>query len=156
MMKHCRLIAFALALLLCLCAPAVADEPIEYRAGDYRYVLLADGTAEIVAYTGLASGMTLPAELDGYKVTSIGEKAFASKKLSSIIIPEGITSIGDGAFFSCASLTSVTIPDSVVHVGANPFADCSSLNSIRVSPSHPVLATIDGVLFNKTAKELIC
>ena len=51
MMKHCRLIAFALALLLCLCAPAVADEPIEYRAGDYRYVLLADGTAEIVAYT---------------------------------------------------------------------------------------------------------
>ena len=41
-------------------------------------------------------------------------------------------------------------------MGANPFAYCEQLTNIQVSPNHPVFATIDGVLFNKTEKKLVC
>ena len=42
-------------------------------------------------------------------------------------IPDGVTSIGDSAFYNCRSLTSVTIPDSVTSIGYSAFYDCSSL-----------------------------
>ena len=54
-----------------------------------------------------------------------------------------------------AYLTEITIPDSVVSIGCNPFDACDSLDSIIISPEHPVLATIDNVLFEKPTKTLI-
>lgn len=53
-------------------------------------------------------------------------------------------------------MTSITIPDSVTTIGISPFANCSGLKRIIVSADHPTLATIDGVLFEKTTKTLIC
>ena len=52
---------------------------------------------------------------------------------SHLIIPQGVTSIGDGAFSLCKSLTSITIPNSVTSIGWNAFYGCESLNSIRIS-----------------------
>ena len=49
-----------------------------------------------------------------------------------VIIPDGVTSIGDGAFFYCSSLTSITIPNSVTSIGNYAFCDCSSLTSITI------------------------
>ena len=71
------------------------------------------------------------------------------------MLPEGLTSIGENAFAGCA-LKTVSIPDSLTHMGANPFKQRKNLTTIAVSPEHPVFATIDGVLFNKTEKKLIC
>ena len=57
-------------------------------------------------------------------VTSIGEYAFSGcTGLTSIAIPDGVTSIGDYAFSGCSSLTSVTIPDSVKNIGYGAFGD---------------------------------
>ena len=90
-------------------------------------------------------------------VTSIGDLAFSCCfKLTSVTIPDSVTSIGDWAFSFCHSLTSVTIPDSVTSIGANPFAHCSSLTLIAVSPDHPALAVLDGVLFSMADKRLVC
>ena len=50
---------------------------------------------------------------------------------------------------------SVIIPDSVTSMGVNPFIRCDDLTRIIVSPDHPVFATIDGVLFNKSEKKLV-
>ena len=68
-------------------------------------------------------------------VTSIGDYAFYSCGLNSIIIPNSVTDIGQGAFFSCNNLTNVTIPDSVISIGQSAFAYCSRLVSISIPDS---------------------
>ena len=135
-----KMFVLLLALLLCLPAAFVLTEKAEaakretFASGDYEYALLDDGTAEITGYSGKAESLEISSELDG----------------------KSVTAIGDRAFFSCSGLTSVTIPDSVTAIGSNPFQYCESLSDIRVSPDHPALATIDGVLFSKADKRLVC
>ena len=66
-------------------------------------------------------------------VTSIGDSAFyGCSSLTSVTIPEGVTSIGDSAFSGCSSLTSVTIPSSVTSIGGSAFSGCSSLTSVTI------------------------
>ena len=90
-------------------------------------------------------------------VTSIGDEAFAwCWSLTSIELPDSVTSIGDQAFYLCSALTSIELPDSVTSMGVNPFAGCGRLKNIQVSPEQPVFTVIDGVLFNKEEKSLIC
>lgn len=55
-------------------------------------------------------------------VTDVEKFAFARSGLESVVIPDGVTSIGDGAFYHCDSLTDVVIPDSVTEVGKHAFA----------------------------------
>ena len=76
--------------------------------------------------------------------------------LVNIEIQDGIKEIGDAAFSSCSKLVSVRIPDSVERIGKNPFDGCTDLNMITVSPDHPYLAVIDGVLFSKKDRRLVC
>ncbi len=61
-------------------------------------------------------------------VTTIGDGAFRDyTSLTSITIPDSVTTIGSSAFYNCTSLTSITIPDSVTAIGYNAFYDCTSL-----------------------------
>ena len=55
--------------------------------------------------------------------------------ITSVIISDGVTSIGYGAFYDCSSLTSVTIPNSVTSIGYRAFEDCSSLTSVTIGNS---------------------
>ena len=64
-------------------------------------------------------------------VTSIGKYAFSNcTNLANIIIPDSMTSIGRYAFYGCSSLASITLPDSVTSIGEGAFYDCTSLANI--------------------------
>lgn len=87
---------------------------------EFGYILLDDGTAEIVGYIGSKTTVNIPAEIDGYKVTSIRNGMFYGyTNLESVTLPDGLKNIGDGAFYDCTSLKSITIPASVTNIGYN-------------------------------------
>ena len=66
-------------------------------------------------------------------VTSIGDSAFSGcSGLTSITIPDSVTSIGDNAFYGCSRLTSITIPDSVTSIGNRAFSGCVSIRDVGV------------------------
>ena len=69
-------------------------------------------------------------------VTTIGNYAFYdTSSLSFITIPNSVTSIGDYAFYSCGQLFSVTIPDSVINIGNDTFSKCYNLTHITIGKS---------------------
>jgi hypothetical protein len=77
-------------------------------------------------------------DLSGSPLTTIGVESWAFLRctsLTSIIIPNGVTSIGDNAFFECTDLTGITIPNSVTSIGLGAFANCTSLASVTIPDS---------------------
>ena len=78
--------------------------------------------------TGLMTSITIPDS-----VTSIGGAAFLGcTGLTSVTIPDGVTSIDSSAFEGCTGLTSVIIPDSVESIGASAFSYCTGLISVTI------------------------
>lgn len=196
------------------------------RSGDFHYIILNDGTVEIVKYTGRTAMLKIPSKINGRAVTSIGQNAFwectfltevkisdsvtfiadyafyGCSGLAYIHIPGNVVSIGSGAFMNCdnaavlsispgvtsigklafsccGSVTEVTLPDTVSFLGVsafrgcesllsfsfpdsileiegNPLGACPKLTDIQVSADHPTLEIVDGVLFDKLKKQLIC
>lgn len=75
-------------------------------------------------------------------IDEIGNLAFSyCKSLTSVTIPDSVTSIGSSAFRECTSLASVTIPDSVTSIG-NAFGNCTSLADIYLHSTTPPTTNI--------------
>ena len=97
---------------------------------------LGDGTVEITGYAGNSATCVIPDEIDGKKVTKIGENAFRDRtELTSVTIPDGVTYIVDCAFFGCTSLETVTIPNSVINICSSAFRNCTSLKEVTIPAS---------------------
>ena len=105
-------------------------------AYDLTYELIDDNTHyEVSGYTGEPDNVVIPSTYDGKPVTSIGDRAFQHSDLTSITIPDGVTSIGQAAFSDCIRLTSIVIPDSVTSIGQGAFYFCGNLTSIVIPDS---------------------
>ena len=108
---------------------------------DSEGVLTISGSGDMHGYDHLGApwyGIRSPVKsaviADG--VTSIGDSAFFDcTSLTSVTIPDSVTSIGEYAFYDCTSLTSVTIPDSVTSIGDGAFSYCESLTSVTIPDS---------------------
>ena len=83
------------------------------EADNYQYGVLADGTAHITRYYGESSEITIPSEINGYKVTGLGEPdSFQNDNLTRINIPDSVTKIAASAFRRCDNLVCVKILNS--------------------------------------------
>ena len=105
--------------------------------GQWTYIV-ENGGATITASTATGD-VTIPSVLGGYAVKKVSEGnpvfGWGNNSVTSVVIPEGMTSIGGSAFNACLSLTSITIPNSVTSIGAAFVAGCSSLTSITIPNS---------------------
>ncbi|WP_117590435.1 leucine-rich repeat domain-containing protein, partial [Flavobacterium psychrophilum] len=77
-------------------------------------------------------------------VTTIGDESFARcSGLTSVTIPNSVTTIGDEAFADCSGLTSVTIPNSVTAIGEDAFYNCSRLTTVNCYITRPLVIHAD-------------
>ena len=104
------------------------------------YNIIDDGTGrKCVEVTGSSDGLNnvvIPRSVRNYEVIAIGKFAFyGCSGLTSLTIPNSVTSIGYYAFWGCSGLTSLTIPNSVTSIGYDAFKDCSGLTSLTIPNS---------------------
>lgn len=112
---------------------------------DFEFIL--NNTAVVVTnykYNGAAADVTIPSRYQGKPVTTIGHAAFFNSAVTSVTIPDSVTSISDEAFINCPKLTNISIPNSVTYIGFSAFSSCTSLKSITLPSS---LSFISGALF---------
>ena len=106
------------------------QDGVKYSVVDYG------STRECVEVAGLSEAsqvVVIPRSVGRYKVIAIGALAFRDcSGLTSVTIPESVTSIGADAFQDCSGLTSITIPESVTSIGEAAFSGCSSLTSVTI------------------------
>ena len=109
-------------------AQAAQFEDLEYTSS---------GTAVIITgYTGPGGAVSIPDTINGLPVASIEEWAFAGcAGLTSITIPDSVTSIGGEAFEGCTGLTNVVFGNSVTSIGWQAFYGCTGLTSITIPDS---------------------
>jgi hypothetical protein len=126
------------------------------KSGSFTHSLNEAGDGVIIMrYTGRKSGnIVVPDEINGLPVIGIGEgvfreikqvtlpaslkyigeRAFRGSPLTSIVIPEGVTDIGNEAFSNCAKLVSVALPESLKRTGHSVFKECASLVDVTIPP----------------------
>jgi len=122
--------------LLCLTFTS-AKADVTYSYNESSQTLTISGTGAMGDYEGMLSipwrnyrSSTKSIVIEN-GVTSIGNNAFSYfNQLTSVTIPTSVTSIGENAFYVCQNLTSVTIPTSVTSIGNNAFHACIGLASI--------------------------
>ncbi len=94
-------------------------------------------------------------EMEDYFYSSGPWKGYRSN-ISAVIISEGVTRIGDFAFYDCDNLTNVTISESVASIGDDVFRDCDNLTNIIVDENNPYYSSDGtGVLFDKEKTTLV-
>ncbi len=125
----CKMATLTLLVTAVLCCNLLLSEKDVYTVRaevDENGFDIQDGV--LVKYSGDATEVVIP---EG--VTAIGDEAFAyCDSLTSITIPEGVQTIGDEAFLDCDSLTSITISEGVQTIGDGAFCWCDSLTSITI------------------------
>ncbi|MBQ9899084.1 MAG: leucine-rich repeat protein [Ruminococcus sp.] len=105
----------------------------ESTSASFTYTVTGTAAA-ITGVTGAGTTLDIPAEIDGYTVTSIASQAFFGQdKLETVKLPETLVSIGDSAFAGCLSLTDIDLPDSVTTLGKSCFISCSALKTAELS-----------------------
>lgn len=110
--------------------PAVQDAANEQL---FDFAFTPDNTAVIVnnyKCKGTAADVTIPSCYKGKPVTAINNAAFPNSAVTSVTIPDSITSIPDAAFYNCGNLETIHIPVSVTSIGSYAFDDCPNLMTV--------------------------
>ena len=133
--KFCIIVlVLAIALFIAPISESKAEEEPDIKSsGDYEYIVLGDETACITKYKGEDEEVIIPEELNGIKVTGIGDLAFLYRE----------------------NLKEIKISNSVEKIENNAFYGCKNLLNIEISDDHPTLEFIDNALIYKPEKRLV-
>ena len=108
------------------------------QSGDWTYTVL-NGQATITGYTGAGGAVTVPSVVNGIPVVVFGNgwwpavfsgPDFSNGSVTSVTIPDSVTSITDKAFGNCYGLNSVTIGKGLTSIGREAFTNCDNLKSV--------------------------
>ena len=138
-------------IIFCAVLAAALSAQKSVQAADSDFVI--DEYGVLTEYTGSGGDVVIP---DG--VTGIGDNAFFyCSSLTSIEIPASVTSIGNSAFSGCDSLTGITIPANVTSIGSGVISGCSSLAEIQVEDGNTVYDSRGGsnAIIETTGNRLI-
>ena len=120
----------------------------------FTYVNHGD-SIEITGFDNSVSDVVIPSEIEGLPVTAISVGAFYLSAITSIEIPNTVTSIGEMAFLGCTSLKSVKLSTGVAKIDKNAFGSCSALQEIQVAKDNPNFSSLNGVLYSKKQDTLV-
>lgn len=122
-----------------------SDNPVNTEAeiNNIKYIIISDTEVKVIHKDDYSGDIVIPETVTinnkEYKVTSIGQRAFninsnsnGGCQITSIQIPNSVTSIGSSAFLYCELLKSVKMPDDVACLDSNTFSGCRSLESITL------------------------
>jgi len=134
--------------------PVIPDAPPNTIPDEYfrlsedgTYYIVGDNDSEEILYH-ISGDIVIPSEFNGLPVKEIGYRAFDNSAITSVVIPNSVTSIGYGAFYGCSALTSIVIPNSVTTIGSDAFSGCSSLTNVIIKGK----PTVNSNAFSRTPK----
>lgn len=122
--------------------PGGDEEPDDVDPAEiYTYTVLSEEDKTIRITGGqsgvvLSGAVTIPSEIDGYAVVSIGNAAFGYglfRDVTSVVVPDSVKRIEDvNAFYGCNKITHITLPEEMEYLGTGAFTGCTALTSIVV------------------------
>ena len=102
----------------------------------YTYTLDDANRATITGYSGNATALYIPEEIDGHEVVAIGDRAFENRTdLRTVMIPDSVTEIEAYSFNNCTNLSNVTLSKSLKYMGGRAFGSCEKITQIEIPKS---------------------
>jgi len=102
----------------------------------YTYTLDDANRATITGYSGNATALYIPGEIDGHEVVAIGDSAFENRTdLRTVMIPDSVTEIEAYSFNNCTNLSNVTLSKNLESMGSSAFGNCDGLTQIEIPKS---------------------
>ena len=102
----------------------------------YTYTLDDANRATITGYSGNATALYIPGEIDGHEVVAIGDRAFENRTdLRTVMIPDSVTEIEAYSFNNCTNLSNVTLSKSLKYMGGRAFGSCEKITQIEIPKS---------------------
>jgi hypothetical protein len=103
------------------------------NVSDFSVSLNQAGDGVIIKkYNGAATNVVIPATIEGLPVRELADECFSGTNITSIRIPNGITTIGEDCFLKCRGLKTIDLPDTLKYLGASAFQETASLLSIVI------------------------
>lgn len=106
----------------------------------------------ITKYLKDEESVEIPSEINGKKVTAIGDYLFYTKNPVTVTIPDSVVTLGEGIFWQCANLKNVTLSDNIKTLPTCTFYQCTGLENIKL-PSK-VEAIMDGAFRQSGLKSI--
>jgi len=150
-----RIFTYAAAMLLCLSASAQQGQAT-VDGIVWNYEVLTTTTCKVgidvnnepninAVDQSITGSVTIPETIDGYTVVEINEEAFYRCQVSSIIVPNTVTTIGEDAFKRCNSLKTLTLGAGVTSVGEDALQNNENLTDVTIFATNPPM--VDKRLF---------